>query len=829
MPWIDHDLALALRAVRKSPGSTLAALLVIALGVGVNVAMLQLAQGVLLRPLPYPDSDRLALLSLSVADGSDFGVAADELEEWRARLRTTESLAAYLTHDATLRGVGEARRVRVAEVTPSFFDVLGLAPVRGAIDSRAGAVLLSERALATGGGATAPEQPTVSSDPLGRWLGHGVDLDGVDHTVTGVLPSLFAFPSESITLWRPVASAAALGVPEAGRKRSNTAPSRILVRLQPGVTMAQFDADVRRVIGEIWHLRGSEPVGVQPILTPLNDALVGNVRPVLVACWAAALLVLLVTCGNVALLLLGRGIERRGETAVRQALGASRWRLARGPLVESLTLALVGSLAGLWLAQLATRWIVSRGAGVIPRLGESTLESGPSGGWTLALFVTSVAAVALLSGLAPAWGRAREWSAPHLSVRTSGAGDRGGRRLLGWVVVCQIAASVVLLSGALLLLRTIDQLLDQELGFDPAGVVTVALFRDSPPARATEPESSSDTGATSPDRWAHELLDRVRSLPGVEAAGLGSSLPPVDPPFQIFVRMVLDEGEKSQRMSVVSATPGFFEALGVPVRAGRPFAALDQDDQRAALVLSETAARFYTPPGRAPVDRELGVPLPPVARFDGKPTIVGVVSDLRYAGLDQPAAAALFVPWHARPVDAAHLVVRAPGAGPALLGELRTLLRQLDPEMPVPAIQSLEATMLGSIQGRRWRLVPAIGFAILALGVALLGLYAVLDRMVEERRHELAIRRALGATRKRLAAGMLARAGSLSVVGILLGLVATLALGRGLQSLLYGVAPHDPATLSTVALLVLCTGLLVAWRPAHRAASTAPAEVLRGD
>lgn len=763
---IVHDLRLGLRALRAAPLTTAAAILGIALGMGANVAVLAVTYGILIRPLPYPDASRLVILSVATADGADFGVPLAEVEEWRQRLRTVENLAGYTPGELSVRGAGEPRLAAAAFVTEGFFDVLG-----GHRELRPGVAVISERLGVASGVLT---------------------IGDCACEVGAVLPEAFSFPSDQVDVWVPA-------VPDSRK-------FRMVARTRPGASRAQLEEDAVRVLREIRGPEYARPGAAAPVITPFEDALVGGVRPVLGASVAGAFLVLLVTCGNVAMLLLGRAVLRRRESAVRLALGAGRWRLVRASLLESLLLASAGALLGLGFAMGAVRIFLRVATGLMPRSHAIAIDAPVlAAGAAMIFFVT------LLCGAAPALHAARkDFTA---AFRGGLAGEPRTRHILSALVVGQIAVSIVLLTSAALLVRTVERLLAQDLGVEPEGVLVAKL-------------SKEDTAESV--RFAQRVLERVRALPGVRAAGIGSSLPPSGSPFQIYVRRITDAGDEGMSLSVVSATPGFLEALGARLASGRLFEGAEDRSEPSALLLSESAARLAAP-GEDLAGRELPMRLPPIARFAGAPRVAGVVHDVKYLGLDQPAAAAVYLPWSARPTETAWLAVRADGGPAALAPSIRRILREVDPGLPVPDIRSLEDEMARSIADRRLRLVPALGFAAVALGVALAGLFALFSRAAAERRRELAIRIALGASRSRILRMMLGRAGLLTALGAAAGLAGAVGVSAGLEGLLFGVAPHDPPTFAGVLLFVATACLLAAWLPARRAARVEPVELLRSE
>lgn len=827
MAELLQELRLAWRALRAAPVTTGASIVVLALGTGVNLAVFAVAYGSLLRPLPYEEPSRLALVSLETGDGADFGFGAERADEWRRRLRSAEAVAAYAVGEDTLRGAGEPRLLTVAWVTEDFFGVLDGPVSAGRLgDFRAdpGALVLSARAARQLGGA-------------GTLLGRPLTLGSRPVTPIAVVPPEAGFPAAGIDAW-----VRADRVP-ADAGGADTRSFRLLARLLPGVSADRAREDALRVFhdlaGSTGPGDGSAPAThARPTVVPLSEAVAGGSRPVLAAAAGAALLVLLVTCGNVAMLLVGRAVLRRRESAIRLSLGASGGRLVCAALAESLLLAAAGALAGLGLAAAGLRVF----AGVVGEGGAAGLSarlSAPLSGRILVFDTPVLAAaaglvflVAILAGTAPALqalgGRGAELATTLRTEGRSGSAGRGTRRLLAGLVAAQIAASVVLLAGAALLARTVERLMEQGEGFEPERVVVVRLAE------------SLDDGEVA------AVLARVRALPGVEAAGLGSAVPPADSPFRIHVRRIAAGVDEGLSLSLLTATPGYLDSLGIAPVAGRLLTAEDERFRAPVVLLSESAARHWFaeapsapggPPGAPPaarvIGRELPGALPPVARFGGvAPRVVGVVEDAAFAGLDQPPEAALYLPWYAGWAPTAHVVVRSRGpAGEAgrLADAVRRAVREAAPSVPIPSVTTLEAEMAASIGDHRLRAVPAIGFAAVALGVALTGVGALFHRAAAERRHEMAVRMALGASGGRVVRLVLRGAGAVTGAGLAAGLAASVLLGAGLRGLLFGIGPHDPVTLAGVALAVAAACLFAAWLPARRAARVEPAELLRSD
>jgi predicted permease len=793
-----RDLRAALRALLSTPWSTAAAVLTIALGAGANTAMLAVAYGILVRPLPYPDPGRLVVLNMKdLARGNEFSIAsADEVVEWQRRLRTVSAVAGYSGGEFTMRGLGQPRLVRAALVTPGFYDVLGLAPVAGrppAGDQAGWAVLREDLAGEAARGGTA------------NLTGRSITVGDIGYEVVAVAPSVFGFPADDIRMWIPT-SAAAVAVPLGGQ-RSTTRSFTLVARLRPEVTLDQARDDVMRVFREV---KGTRADNAAAVVRPIEEALVGRARPVLNILMAGAILVLLVACGNVATLLVGRSVARGRDIAVRLSLGAGPRALIRGALAESLLLAFAGSLAGIGVAAACLRVFTRVAADVMPRLTAVRLDAPVLAGTLVVALVVTVAC-----GVAPAWHAVRTGFAPAFRTGAASA-SRSARRLRGALVAAQIALSIVLLVGAALVARTVLNLLGDAGGVRADHAVAVRLMLDDRPR----------FNAVDQIPRVRELLRRVRALPGVTAAGVSSNLPPRHSQILFTMRVVADGSDKTYSVYMVSATPGFFEAVGTPVVRGRLFDESDDLAGQPVAVLSESALRAVSP-SRDLLGRDLPFGPPAVGPQRAKPRVVGVVKDVKYGGLDAPAFGAIYVRYADLPATVSYLVVRTSSDPKAMITPLRRLLADLDPNLPVTTIRTLEDEFATSIADRRIRVVPAAGFAALALLVSLVGLGGVLVRGVVERRRELAIRAVLGQSPASAVRSVVLQGALLTAIGLAIGLGLAAAASRWMRSLLFGITPFDPATFASVALFVAAAAVLTAFVAARRALAGEPLELLR--
>ena len=790
---ILHDVRYAARSLVRQPGTTALAVGILALGLGVNTAVLAVAYGVLWRPLPYPDADRLVTVArVYTENGSESGVSFDRFDEWNRRLRTMR-VAGHNTRDRVVRGAGPTRVMEVASVTGNFFEVLGVPAVQGVVPRLAAE---DGRAVISASLARALED-----ESSGSALGRTMTVGDRRYEVAAVMPARFGLPSASVDVW--------LAEPPVGP--TGRGGYELVGRLREGSTLAQARDDATRVVRETIEYR---PDLYSAAVWPLEEVLRGELRPVLRLSIAAALLVLVVACANAATLLIGRSVVRGREFAIRIALGSGLARLVRAALVEGLAMAAGGLVLGLAAAWAGLRLFAATAAGVMPRVDAVALDLPV----LLVGLVLTLLAGATCGG-ASAAGAVRG-DAAVLRGGTAATGSRITRRLRAGLVAVQIALSIVLLTGAGLLVRTVDRLLDEDAGFEPRQALTARLMLADRPL----------IGGDDHNAFVETLLERVRVMPGVQAAGVGSVLPPDDEPISIGFTYDIGDGSPTREivLSFGAVTRGYFAALGARLRDGRRFEAAADVADPGPVMLSETAAQFVYPDEDA-VGRPLYYGAIPALGIAQSAPIVAVVDDMKYQGLAAPRTGSIYVPWPRAPTGVSHLVVRTTGEPMALAPTVRDLIRTLNPSLPVPEVRTLEDHVAGSIVERRLRVLPAVGFAALALAVAMVGLFGALARAIAERRHELAIRAAVGASPVRLVRLVLRSALAVTGAGLVVGLLGAAATARGLASLLYGVGPYDPATFAEAAAAVVLAALTATAIPARRAARLDPMAVLRAD
>jgi putative ABC transport system permease protein len=786
---IWQDARYAFRVMRKRPGFSALVIATLALGIGVNTTSVAVAYGILMRPLPYTEPSRLVILNLLFPDGGDLGYSPGVLQDWLPRLRTVEAAAGFYRREVTVHSAGRSTVVPAALVTDRFFDVLGTAAASGHLPSRSNSldVVVGRRWMNQ-------LMPGERSESVGA----PISISGTPHTIGGVMPSDFAFPDDEIGVW--LQSPALIP----GTKSESSGYSKIVARLKPGVTLDQFRDDANRVRLEL-NPRSREIVSAEV----LGESVVGGLRKLLTVALAGALLVLIVACANVATLFIGRDVARRRELGARMALGATASQLVRSVLVETSLTALMAALVGVGVGAMMLRIFVGQAAASVP--GLHRVAMGLPVAFTIAMLTI---VVSLVCGAVPAWHAARADFSSFLRETTT-AWPRVWR-LRGALVVAQIALSCVLLIGAGLLMRTVFVLMHEDHGFQPAGALEAKFVL-------------SDTvlfDGTGRETFVRDMLDRVRAIPGVQHAGFGTNLPPRPPPITMALRLLKDNRDETRFMKVGTATPGYLRALGARFVGGRDFDEADTQAGAAVVILSESAAQFYFP-DEDPVGRTISR-LPAVFRIAGAPRVVGVVSDIKYEGLDSPAPSAVYIPWVLRPLGSGYLIVRTSGGDPMrMAADIRAAAQAVDPTVPMPELQSLEQAMAQSISNRRVRALPAIGFGLLSLAVAFVGVLATLSTLVAERRRDLAIRAALGASPARLTWSIVSQGLVLTAFGLVLGLGLGGVAARGLSSLVYGVSPYDALTFAGTAVVIGGGAAMMTYAAARRARAVDPLVVLK--
>ncbi len=799
-----NDLRFAVRGLVRSPAFAAVAILTLALGIGASTAIFTVLEAVVLRPLSFPEPDRLVALGKLRDTPRRIPASHPELRDWRERSTSFAGLAGYSTRDHVVRAAGEPRRLPAVAATANLFTVLGVTPVVG-------------RAFAPGEDTPGRSQVTVISYGLWQELGGGVDVVGrtisVDerpYAIVGVAPRGFRFPprAEDTHLWMPFP---ATPIDELYREERRASVVRVVGRLAPGVTLATAEAEMRTIGAAIAAEHPRDNAGMTVTVLPLHASMVEDVRGALLLLLGAVAFVLLIACANVANLLLARASTRRRELAIHVALGAGRARIVRKLLCESLVLAGAGGALGVVLAVVGIDALSSLIPPEIRAVGEIALT-----GRVLAFSAALSLVTAVIFGIAPAWQASSPHPAEALGARSTP--HRAARRLRHLLVAGEIAVATVLLVGSSLLATSFARVVDEDPGFEATGLWTahVPLTGEAYKDEATVQAAY------------RRLLDAVRAIPGVEHAAVATAMPFL--PIDGWTGLWRADGPRPDMKEMTNArfhgvSPGYFATMRTPIRQGRDFTALDdRPDAPLVMIVSQTAARkLFGEEGAVgkQVRADLGL--------EDAYEIVGVAGDVKGGSLEEAPAIELYVPFQ-RLNHAVNLaaVVRAP-PGADLAAGLRAAAMAADPTMPSPRVQPIDASIGGTLARRKLSTLLLVSFAAGALLLALVGIYGVMSYTVTQQRHEIAIRVAVGATPSLVTRRVVTHALALAAAGVAVGAIAAYALSQLLESLLYRVSTTDPTSFAVAAALQLLVAAAAAWLPARRAARIHPMEVLRAE
>jgi predicted permease len=806
--WLEElrqDSRYAARVLGRGRGFVAVSVLTLALGVGANTAIFSVVRGVLLRALPYANPERLVALH-SVIRGSPSAVSPADFVDWRVQSRSFSGVAAFFLSTTNLTGNGEPERLTQARVSANYFDLLGVRPARG-------------RGFRPGEDEFGAPRVAILSDGLWRRrfgadpdiVGRTITLDDYPTTVVGVAAPEVRLPA-GVDLWLTTRfDAHDLAASARGARWIS-----VIGRLAPDATLSGASAEMAAIAARLSRLDPRHNDGVTTQVLPLREDLVGDVRQPLLILFGAVGLVMLIACVNVASLSLGRTAARASELAVRAALGAGRGRIARQILTESLVLALGGGAAGVVFALLATRTIMAPARGDLPLVDAVRVDGFVL---TFALVLTLVSG--LLFGVAPAIQASHRAISDRLRSGARGTSlGSASRRLREILVVTEVALAIALLAGAGLLLRSFMRLTSVDPGFRADHVGTFSLSLS--PLRYPDADRQH--------QFATELLSRLTRLPDVAAAGISFSLPLTNSAFG-FTFAVAGRPEASgpdePRAQARVATPDYFRAMGIPLLRGRGFTPGDTRATPPVMLISQEAARRYWP-NEDPIGQRISTGWGQGNhRFGG--TIVGVVGDVRQFSLASAPVAEIYAPFAQWPLDEMSVVIRTTGSPPAVLATARDVVRDLDRALPVYDVHPMEDLVRASVAQRRFYATLLGAFATLALLLAAIGIYGVIAYSVQQRRRELGIRIALGATPP-LVIGLVLREGvMLTLVGSLLGLFGASALTRLLRGQLFGVAATDPITFVAVPAILIGVALFACVVPARRALAVDPATAIRAE
>ena len=802
------DVKYTMRSLAAQPLFYTVVILTLALGVGANAAIFTVVNAVLLRPLPYPDPDRLMMVwTYNPRQGFDKDVATyPNFEDWRRGSQSFDRMSAYFGASVTLTGSGDPVQIRGARVTHEFFDTMQVRPALGRAfvpeNGRAGGerVVLLSHGLWT---------RRFGADPA--TVGRQIALNGLSHEVLGVMPASFAQPSDA-EFWLPLAP---VGQFESLFTARGAYWATIIGRLKPGVTRAAAQAEMD---GIAMRLEKEYPsnAGVGIRLVPLHEEIVGDVKRPLLILLGAVCFVLLIACANVANLLLTRAASRTRELAIRTALGAGRGRLSRQLLTESLVLGLLGGIAGLALAAWATGLLRSLAPPDLPRLTDVAIDARVLLYTAGAAFLTSV-----LFGIVPAFHATRREVGAALKEGGRTGADRRSGRLRTVLAIAELAIALVLLVGASLLIRSFLALSHEDPGFAREGVLTLRL--QLPAAKYREPARVA--------AFHEQLIERLGALPGVESSAAGSTLLlsrlPNSAGINIEGRPPLPSDVVNLPVPYDSVSPEFFTTLQIPLRRGRFFSHADGPASQAVAIVNEAFVRRFFP-GEDPLGKRVtfGTPGRPDTQWQ---TIVGVVADTKRGGFGRPPWAEVYFPMRQAPDPRVLVLLRTGGDPLALAAAAQAAVWSIDRDQAISGIRTVRE-LLAQQEANRWftTLLLAL-FASVALVLALIGIYGVIAYSTAQRTQEIGIRLALGADRRSVLRLVLAGGLRIALAGLALGLAGALALTRVLSSLLYGVGARDPLTFVVVPAVLLLVALAACWMPARRAMRVDPLTALRAE
>jgi putative ABC transport system permease protein len=803
-----HDLRLAIRHLIRRPGFTVIAVLTLALGIGANAAVFSVSNAVLLAPLPYEQPEEVVILNESTPQFPLGSVTRFNYEDWRQRAHSFDAIAAFRPASMTVTGTSDPERVPVKMITASLLPLLGVSLPAGRNFSAA-----EDRA---GGGGVAIIGSTFAGrrfagiNPVGQTL----QLDARPYTVIGVLPANFELfqPADVYVPFWPWAST----LPDDRGWHPGIFP---VARLKDGVTLDAAREEMDRIAAQLEQEHPEANRNVRALVTRAQDQLVQNVRPALLMLTGAVALVLLIACANVANLLLARAVDRQKEIAVRFALGASRLRILRQLVVESIVLALVGGGAGLLVASWAIGLLTAATIPGVPRMQNIAVDLDVAG-FALALS----ALTGLIFGVVPAI------HASQLPIRQSlneegrgGSGSVRQRKIRSALVVAEVALALVLLVGAGLLLRSFQALTRVEPGFAPARLLVVNL------------PLSPQRYAQSPARTAmvERILDRVRTLPGVESAAATTNLPMAGGGATIMFNRAAypPKGPADYVMAGYRAvTPDYLETLGVPLRRGRMLSLSDREGAPRVVVVNETMARQFFPDRDAIGERiQLGTePDPDFPTME----IVGIVGDMKQS-FEAGSKAEYFVPYAQDPdpilagmyLNVA-LVVRTAGDPAQVVPSLRGALRDIDPAQPLVNVRTMETAIAGTVAQPRFQMTLLLAFAVVALALAAIGVYGVMAYTVTQRIPEIGVRIAVGASPSQVIRMVVWQGAKLGLLGLAIGLAASAIAAGGMRTLLFQVRALDPVTFTVAPLVLAVAALLASYVPARRAARVSPLSAL---
>jgi putative ABC transport system permease protein len=801
MDTLIRDIRYGFRMLAKTPSFMAVAIITLALGIGANTAIFSVVNSVLLTPLPFSDPDRLIVLKETLIPvHPEFAISPANFLEWQSQATTFEQMAGYRTTNYNLVAGGDPERVRAARVSAGFFTMLGINPSHGRD------FLAQEDQEGRGDVAAISHslwQRRFGADPA--IIGQPITLSSRSYTVVAVMPASFRFPEENTDVWTPN------GFTANDRRSHGAHYISVIGRLKQGVTLDQATVEMETIAARLAEQHPDTNKGWSVKLTPMLDFTVRNIKPALIVLLGAVGFVLLISCANVANLLLARSAVRQKEIAIRTALGSSRRRIVRQLMTESVLLAIIGGGAGLLVAGWGIDGLLALAPEDLPRVREVGIDG------TVLLFTLGITlATGIGFGIAPALHASK----PDLNetLKDAGRGTSAGlrrQRVRNLLVVSEVALALVLLIGGGLMIRSFYTLQKVDPGFDPNNALAVTVSLPSARYRQEAQQVS----------FFDQLMKKVSTLPGVKSVG-GTSVVPI---INDFILGVVVEGRPAveaetdyPKTNYFGVTPGYFKAMGIPLLRGRDFDERDVADSKRVVIVNETLANTLFP-GEDPIGKRIHITMGPEIFRE----IVGVVRDVKQNGLDVETKSQTYEPFAQDPSTVMTLIVRSSGDPTQLTGAIRSEVLALDKEQPLNRVMTLNEIISDSVAQQRFSMLLLCVFATVALVLAAVGLYGVMSYSVTQRTHELGIRMALGASKQDVLRLVVGQGAALAGTGVVIGLAGAWGLTRLMSSLLFGVSATDTLTFALVPVMLAGVALMACFVPARRAAKVDPMIALR--
>ncbi|MFZ0063159.1 MAG: ABC transporter permease [Pyrinomonadaceae bacterium] len=810
METFINDLRYGIRSLLKHPGFAAVAVITLALGIGANTAMFSVINGVLLRPLPYQEPERLVTIweESPERDMLQMPVSIANLRDWAEQSQTLDQISAYTFSNLNLTGTGEPVQLAAVRVSANLFPLVGATPMLGRTflpeDDKDGAgrvVVLSH----------ATWKNRFASNP--KIIGQAVTINNQTHTVVGVMPANFQFPvgfgymgkvlNDPIDLYVPIAAPSE----EAARGHYSFFA---IGRLKPGATLSQAQAEMTGIERRLEQQYPDTNTGIGVRLVSTQEQTVKEIRPALLVLLGAVAFLLLIACANIANLLLARSAARQKEFAIRAALGASRLRVLRLLLTESVLLSLVGGALGLLFAVWGTAALSALAPDNIPRLNEVGMD-GRVFGFTLATSLLT----GIVFGLVPAIQASKPDLNEALKEGSRGSmGSGSGKRTRSILVAVEVALSLVLLIGAGLMIKSFIRLQQTHLGFNTENLLTMGLTL----SESRYPEDQQQVA------FFQRTLEQVRALPGIQSAGVTTGLPLTlslsGSDFRVEGQPEPEAG-KEMIINTRSVSPGYFSTLGISLLKGRDFSDRDKSEAPAVAIVNQDLVRTYFP-NEDPIGKR-------ITFTDGESwlSVVGVIGDVKQLSLGSHAKPEVYFPFLQAASPSMSLVVRTTTSPLSQVAAVKGQIREIDKDLPIEDPNTMQQLLAESVSGPRFNMLLLTVFAVVALVLALVGIYGVMSYTVTQRTHEIGIRVAVGAQSSDVFRMVMGHGMFLALIGVAFGLAGALALTRLMTTMLFGVEPNDPLTFAGIAVLVIAVALVACYLPGRRATKVDPLVALR--